>query len=199
MRRLFMTAVFAAGFGAIACGADGSPSYVPETPIAYDGRYLVGSFEQSPGNFWDVCPTRTPGSFTVVVNAGSDGRAYVLFESSDCYGLCQPTNPADSQVDLWLIAAPNLSGAMGLYFDTLMEGDGVHTGRLRFYGTGSACAQETLLADVPIDRLELVDAWSTRCVTVSGLAPYHGIGMAATGGTHRFRVDALRLGPPCHG
>ena len=71
---------------------------------------------------------------------------------------------------------------------------------MRFYGTGSVCAQETLLADIPLDRLELIDDLEHALRDGERPRPrYHGIGMAATGGTHSIRVDALRLGPPCHG
>jgi len=182
MRRLFMTAVLVALSSS--CGrADGPTSYVPDAPIAYDGRYLAGSFEQQQGNFWDVCFTRTPELLRHMFDGGSDGSAYMMLESGGCFTGCMPNNASLSLFDIWFVGAPSVS-AMGVYFDAKNVAGTAPTGSLHFYGTGSVCAQETLLADAPLDRLELIDAWSTRCVTVSGLAAYHGIGIAVTGGSH---------------
>jgi len=197
MRRLFMTVVVAAAT-AIACGgADGPTSYVPDAPLAYDGRYLAGSFEQQQGNFWDVCQTRTPELLRQMVDGGADGNAYLMLESGGCLGGCGANNPSLSLFDMWFVGAPSVS-AMGVYFDAKNVAGTAPTGTLRVYGNGSVCAQEILLAEVPLDRLELTSDWSTRCATVDELGLYHGIGIAMTGGSHVIDLDAFRLGPPCH-
>jgi hypothetical protein len=70
---------------------------------------------------------------------------------------------------------------------------------LSFFGTDGVCEKETLFADIPLDKLQLGAAWSTRCVNVVGTGAHAAIGVAVTGGTHHIGLDALRLGPACGG
>jgi len=193
-----MTVVLSVG-AAIACGSPEAPtSYIPDAPYAYDGRYLAGSFEQQQGNFWDVCHTRTPELLRHMSDGGSDGRAYLMLESGGCSVGCSASNPSLSLFDIWFVGAPSVN-AMGVYFDAKNVVGTAPTGSVRFYGNGTVCALETLLAEIPLDRLQLTSDWSTRCATVDELGLYHGIGIAVTGGAHVIDVDAFRLGPPCHG
>src|SRR5687767_13387759 len=87
MRRLLVTILLPVICSlAIAC-ADGSTGgrpgtiedYVPDVPIAYNARYLDGSFEGNQGFGWDTCYTRTLGKITHPQAGGSEGSSHVTF------------------------------------------------------------------------------------------------------------------------
>jgi hypothetical protein len=209
MRRLFVTILLPAlSAMAIACADDstaGPPGtmedYVPDAPIAYDARYLDGSFEGNQGFGWDTCHTRTPGTITRAQSGGSDGSSYVTFESAAaCEGGCSPTNLSASHLYAWFSSAPSATAKMGLYFDVEnLGGAGADaTGVLRFYGADLACLQDSVLAEIDLTRLQMSSGWSTRCVTVTGPGADTAIGISVSGGAHKVGIDALRLGPPCH-
>ena len=209
MRRSFMTILLPAlSTLAIACTNDltpGSPgtmeNYVPDAPIAYDARYLDGSFEGNQGFGWDTCYTRTPGKIAHPMTGGSDGTAYVTFESAAaCESGCSPTNPSSSHVYAWFSAAPSATAKMGLYFDVknLAAAGAAPTGVLRFYGTDTVCEQDSVLAEIDLARLQMLSGWSTRCVTITGPGSDTAIGVSVSDGAHAVGIDALRLGPPCH-
>ena len=174
--------------------------YVPDAPIAYDARYLDGSFEGNQGFGWDTCHTRTPGRITHTQPGGSEGSSYVTFESAACEGVCLPTNPSASHLYAWFSGAPSATAKMGLYFDVKnMGGTGAApTGVLRFYGTDLVCQQDSVLAEIQLARLQMSSGWSTRCVTVIGPGADTAIGISVSDGAHTVGIDALRLGPPCH-
>jgi hypothetical protein len=174
------------------------PSYVPSAVFGYDGQYLDGSFEGSPGFGWDMCFTRTPGVMTDKSSGGSQGPVFLTFQSGACAGVCSPDHPSSSQVYTWFSKNTNTSEAMGLYFDVTNMAAIEPTGTLSFYGTDGVCEKETLFADIPLDKLQLGPGWSTRCVNVLGSGAHAAIGVAVTGGTHHIGLDALRLGPVCH-
>jgi hypothetical protein len=207
MRRLLLTfLVPAIALSAIACADDstaGPPGvtedYVPDAPIAYDARYLDGSFEGNQGTGWDTCHTRTPGKLSHASSGGSEGSAYLTFESGACDGTCAPTNPSASHLYTWFIAAPSATAKMGLYFDVKNEGTGgAPTGVLRFYGTDLVCQQDSVLAEIELAKLKMSSGWTTRCATITGPGADTAIGISVSGGTHKIGVDAIRLGPPCH-
>jgi hypothetical protein len=209
MRRVFVTILLPAICSlAIAC-ADGSTAggpratedYVPDVPIAYNARYLDGSFEGNQGFGWDTCYTRTPGKVTHPQSGGSEGSSHATFASAAaCEGRCLPTNPSSSHVYTWFSGAPSATARMGLYFDVKnLGGTGVDpTGVLRFYGTDLVCEQDSVLAEIELGRLRMSSGWSTRCVTVTGPGADTAIGISVSGGAHTVGIDALRLGPPCH-
>ncbi len=209
MRRLLVTIVLPAICSmAIAC-ADGVTTglpgtmedYVPDAPIAYDARYLDGSFEGNQGFGWDTCHTRTPGKISRALTGGSEGTSHVTFEAATaCEGVCSPTNPSASHVYTWFSGAPSATARMGLYFDVknLGASGAVPTGMLRFYGTDLICQQDSVLAEIDLVRLQMTSGWSTRCVTVTGAGADTAIGMSVSDGAHAVGIDALRLGPPCH-
>lgn len=209
MRRLFVTILLPAICSlAIACADNstaGSPGtmedYVPDVAIAYDARYLDGSFEGNQGFGWDTCHTRTPGKITRTEIGGSAGSSHVTFESAAaCEGVCSPTNPSSSHLYTWFSGAPSATARMGLYFDVknLSATGAAPTGVLRFYGTDLICEQDSVLAEIELGRLRMSSGWSTRCVTVTGPGADTAIGMSVSGGAHTVGIDALRLGPPCH-
>ena len=173
------------------------PDYVPSVPFAYDGQYLDGSFEQAPGFGWDRCFTKTPEVVTSMTGGGSQGAAFQLFASGGCSGVCSPDNPSSSQLYAWFSKPTNASDAMGLYFDVINLGSSVPTGVLSFHGTDGVCEKETVFADIPLDRMQLGSAWSTRCVNVVGAGAHAAVGVAVTGGVHSIGLDGLRLGPVC--
>jgi hypothetical protein len=72
-------------------------------------------------------------------------------------------------------------------------------GVLSFYGTDAVCERETVLAQIPLDKLELASAWYTRCVNVVATGAHAAIGVAVTGSAYHIGLDALRLGPTCQG
>jgi hypothetical protein len=212
MRPVFVTTLLVAICStAIACadgpttGGPGTPGtmedYVPDVAIAYNARYLDGSFEDNQGFGWDTCYTRTPGKISRPLTGGSEGSSHVTFESSiACEGTCSPTNSSSSHLYTWFSAAPSATARMGLYFDVKnLSGTGAEpTGVLRFYGTDLSCAQDSVLAEIELARLRMSSGWSTRCVTVTGPGADSAIGTAVSGGAHTVGIDALRLGPPCH-
>jgi hypothetical protein len=207
MRHLSVTILLPAMSAmSIAC-ADGSlagppgtmEDYVPDAPIAYDARYLDGSFEGNQGFGWDTCHTRTPGTISRAQTGGSEGSSYVTFESAAaCEGVCAPTNPSASHVYTWFSSAPSATARMGLYFDVENLGSAAPTGLLRFYGADLACQQDSVLAEIELTRLQMSSGWTTRCVTVTGPGADTAIGISVSGGAHKVGIDALRLGPPCH-
>jgi hypothetical protein len=208
MRRSLVTILLPAlAFTAIACADDLTPGqpgtmddYVPDAPIAYDARYLDGSFEGNQGFGWDTCYTRTPGKIGRTQTGGSEGSAYVTFESAACEGVCSPTNPSASHVYTWFSGAPSATAKMGLYFDVKNLGSAgtAPTGVLRFYGTDIVCEQDSVLVEIELARLQMSSSWSTRCVTLIGPGADTAIGISVSGGAHAVGIDALRLGPPCH-
>ena len=211
MRRLLVTLLptllplLPAMFVANGCADDstaGLPGamedYVPDAPIAYDGHYLDGSFEDNQGFGWDTCRTRTPGTQSRVESGGAAGSAYLLFETGGCEGGCMPTNPSASHVYNWFSVAPSATAKMGLYFDAMNAGAADATGVLRFYGTDLVCQQDSVLAEIDLTRLPLSSSWSTRCVTITGPGADTAIGLSVSGGTHKIGIDAIRLGAPCH-
>ena len=177
------------------------PDYVPSEPFAYDGRYLDGSFEQAQGFGWDTCRTRSAGTLEEVTSgSASQGAGYLTFESAGgCSLTCASANPSSSQVYVWFSKSTNTSAAMGLYFDVRSGMATPPMGTLSFYGTDTLCEQESLLAAIPLDELEPWSDWSTRCVDVLATGAHAAIGVAVTGRSFRIGLDALRLGPPCHG
>jgi hypothetical protein len=204
MRRLLMTVLMPAMW-MVACTDDSpapsgaaSDDYLPDVPIAYDGLYLAGSFEDAQGFGWDTCYTRTPGKVGHPQTPSAQGNWHVAFESGACDGTCAPTNPSASHLYAWFTTTPSATAKMGIYFDAVNAGGDAPTGALRFYGTDTVCEQESLLAEIELSRLQLSSSWSTRCVTVTGPGAAQAIGVAATGGTHKIGIDALRLGAPCH-
>jgi hypothetical protein len=208
MRRLFVTFLLPALCSmTVACADDSTAGprgmmedYVPDAPIAYDARYLDGSFEGNQGFGWDTCHTRTPGKITRTQPGGSEGSSYVTFESAACEGGCLPTNPSASHVYTWFSGAPSATAKMGLYFDVKDLGatGAAPTGVLRFYGTDLVCQQDSVLAEIELARLQMSSGWSTRCVTVIGPGADTAIGISVSDGAHAVGIDALRLGPPCH-
>jgi hypothetical protein len=212
MRRLRPVTTFALLFAtsAVASCADDSNAglpgamedYVPDAPIAYDGRYLDGSFEGNLGTGWDMCATKTPGKPTHPTTGGAQGSSYLRFEAGGCEGVCAATNPSAAQAYAWFSAAPSATAKMGLYFDVLNAGGSDATGALRFYGTDLICQQDSVLAEIDLARLlarlPMSATWSTRCVTVTGPGADTAIGLSVSGGAHQIGIDALRLGPPCH-
>ena len=209
MRRLFVTILLPAiCLTAIACADDstaGPPGstedYVPDAPIAYDARYLDGSFEGNQGTGWDTCHTRTPGKVARIQSGGSEGHSYVTFESGPCEGGCTPTNPSASHLYNWFSSAPSATAKMGLYFDVKNLGvaGSDPSGVLRFYGTDLVCQQDSVLAEIELAKLQLSTSWSTRCVTITGPGADSAVGLSISGDTFKIGVDALRLGAPCHG
>jgi len=182
-----------------ATGGTTGKTYVPDVPAAYDGAYLDGSFEQNQGFGWDTCHTRTPEHLQVVMNGGSQGTDYLLFQTAACeIPDCSPSSPSASEVSVWFKTAPDLTAPVGLYFDAKNEGTDAPDGLLRLYGTDGTCEQESLFAEIPLADLELSQSWATRCVDLTGLASHDAIGLAVTGGSHQIGLDALRLGPACH-
>lgn len=207
MRRLLVTllALLPATFVANGCADDstaGLPGamedYVPDAPIGYDGHYLDGSFEDTLGSGWDLCPTRTPGKHSRVETGGAEGSAYLLFETGGCEAFCEPTNASASHAYAWYNIAPSATAKMGLYFDAMNAGGADATGVLRFYGTDLVCQQDSVLAEIDLTRLPLSSTWSTRCVTITGPGADTAIGLSVSGGTHKIGIDAIRLGAPCH-
>ena len=208
MRRSFVTMLLPAiSCMAIACADDltpGTPAavedYVPDAPIAYDARYLDGSFEDNQGFGWDTCHTHTAGNVTHPATGGSEGSSYVTFESGACEPGCSPANPSASHVYAWFSGAPSATARMGLYFDVKnLGGTGVApTGVLRFYGTDLVCEQDSVLAEIDLARLQMSSGWVTRCVTVIGPGADTAIGISVSDGAHTIGIDAVRLGPPCH-
>ena len=209
MRRLFVTILLPAICSLASACADNSTlgtsgtmeNYVPDVPIAYDARYLDGSFEGNQGFGWDTCYTRTPGKIARMPTGGSEGSFHVTFESAAaCEIGCSPANPSASQVYTWFSAAPSATARMGLYFDVRnLGGTGAEpTGVLRFHGTDLVCEQDSVLAEIDLARLRMSSSWSTRCVTVTGPGSDTAIGTSVSGGAHAVGIDALRLGPPCH-
>jgi hypothetical protein len=196
----FATALAVAALAACqSAPPDGPPDYVPSTPLAYDGQYLDGSFEQSLGFGWDLCFTKTPAALTSMATGGSQGPAYLLFGSGGCSGVCSADNPSSSQLYAWFSKPPNTREVMGLYFDVINMGSTTSpSGVLSFYGTDGVCEKEAVFADVPLDRLKLGSGWSTRCVNVTGPGAHAAIGVSVTGGAHSIGLDALRLGRVCH-
>lgn len=206
MRRSFVTMLLPAiSCMAIACADDltpGTPAavedYVPDAPIAYDARYLDGSFEGNQGFGWDTCYTHTAGKVTHPATGGSEGSSFVTFETAGCEDVCSPTNPSASHLYAWFSGAPSATAKMGLYFDIKNLGDAGASGVLRFYGTDIVCEQDSVLAEIPLARLQMSSGWSTRCVTVIGPGADTAIGISVSDGAHNVGIDALRLGPPCH-
>jgi hypothetical protein len=203
---------------AVGCGPDPSPGggsivgeadaatppsrggYVPAAPIAYDGKYLDGSFEENPGFGWDTCRTRTPERLSVLMSGSSEGSYHLSFETaSGCSESgCRADAPSSSQVYLWFKAPPAIADA-GLYLDVKNLAGTPPEGTLRFYGTDHLCEQEVLLAEVALGELSFPasPAWGTRCVTLTRLDAHIAIGIAVTGGDHAIGIDALRVGRPC--
>jgi hypothetical protein len=181
-------------------GTVGSTDYVPDVPVDYDGRYLDGSFEQNQGFGWDTCHTRTPTRISVPETGASDGSRFVMFDSVGPPTPWSPTNPSASQLYMWFSAPPSATAATGVYFDAKNVGGagGVVTGVLRLYGTNAVCERESALAEIELDRLQLMPDWTTRCATITGLGAHAGIGLAMSGDTYQIGIDAFRLGPPCH-
>jgi hypothetical protein len=189
-----------AGCGAApSSGAGAAADYSPDVAFAYDGQYLDGSFEGLPGFGWDRCFTRTPGVVTQANGGASEGNDFVLLASSAaCSGACGASQPSASQLYLWFKARPSATAAASLYFDVRNAGEMLPSGSVQIYGTDSGCEGETLLAEAPLDRLEMSSSWATRCITLAGPGAYAAIGVALTGGPHSIGLDALRFGPPCH-
>jgi hypothetical protein len=188
--------------GAVACQSappDPPPSYVPAAVFAYDGQYLDGSFEGTLGSGWDQCFTRTPEVMQHMTAGGSHGPVFLAFQSGGCSGVCAPDNPSSSQLYAWFSRNTNTSEPMGLYFDVANMAAAEPTGTLSFFGTDGVCEKETLFADIPLDRLQLTSGWTTRCVNIVGSGAHAAIGVSITGGVHHIGLDALRLGPTCHG
>jgi hypothetical protein len=173
-------------------------NYVPDAPIAYDARYLDGSFEGNQGTGWDSCHTRTPGTIAHPQTGAAEGTSYVSFESGGCEGICSPTNPSASHLYNWFSTAPSATAKMGIYFDGKNLGSADPSGVLRFYATDLACEQSGVLAEIDLSRLQLTSEWSTRCVTVTGPGADAAIGMSISDGTYKVGLDAIRLGAPCH-
>lgn len=192
-----------AGCGPSSDGAapPSSGGYVPAAPIAYDGRYLDGSFEDNPGFGWDSCRTRTPERVELLMSGSSEGTYHLSFRAAAECGEpgCRADAPSVSQVYLWFKTPPAMADA-GLYFDVKNLVGAAPEGTLRFYGTDDLCAQEVLLAEVALADLALspTPTWSTRCVTVTSLGAHDAIGLAVTGGDHAIGIDALRVGRSCH-
>ena len=173
--------------------------YVPDAPIAYDARYLDGSFEGNQGFGWDTCYTRTPGKITHPQTGGSEGSSYVTFESAACEGMCLPTNPSASHVYAWFSGAPSATAKMGLYFDVKnLGGTGAVHGRaaLLRHRRGLRAGQRPRgdRSRPPADVVGLEHP----------LRDCHRPGRRQRDrhlGELRARtvgIDALRLGPPCH-
>lgn len=183
-----------------AAGTAGSGDYVPDVPVAYDGRYLDGSFEEIPGFGWDTCYTRTPATLSLPETGASHGSRFVRFDTAGAAGPWSPTNPSASLLYLWFTTAPSATAEMGIYFDakTFDAAGAVPSGLLQLYGTDKLCEQESALAELELGRLQLSSDWATRCVTVTGPGAHAAIGLALSGGSHQIGIDALRLGPPCH-
>ena len=208
MRRLRLVTICALLFATsavVSCADDsnaGLPGamedYVPDAPIAYDARYLDGSFEGNLGTGWDLCLHANAGEAHPCGDRRRRGSSYLLFEAGDCEGGCAPTNPSASHAYSWYSAAPSATAKMGLYFDAMNAGGADATGVLRFYGTDLVCQQDSVLAEIDLARLPLSSTWSTRCVTVTGPGADTAIGLSVSGGAHKIGIDALRLGAPCH-
>ena len=189
MRRLFVTILLPAICSlAIACADDstagppgGMEDYVPDAPIAYDARYLDGSFEGSLGTGWDTCHTRTPGKVARIQSGGSEGNSYVTIESGVCEGVCSPTNPSASHLYTWFSSAPSATARMGLYFDVKNLG-----------GTGAAVRRACCASTAPTwsasrtassprsssPACRCRRAGATRCVTVTGPGADTAIGIS---------------------
>jgi len=196
--------LLAPALAAIACADDppgpsrATEDYVPDARVGYDARSLDGSFEGNQGTGWDTCHTRTPSKIGRAESGGSEGSAFVTFESGTCDVTCAPTNPSSSHLYAWFSTPPSATARMGLYFDVMSSGSGDPTGVLRFYGTDLLCEQDSVLAEIELARLRPSSGWSTRCVTITGPGADTAIGLSVSGGTYRIGIDALRLGPPCH-
>jgi len=204
MRVVGLAFMFAVALGAAACNSAPSPEkppdYVPGMPFGYDGQYLEGSFEGPQGEGWDTCYTKTAGVTRQKDTGGSNGSSFLVFESSDCSIGCSAGNPSSSQAYLWFSKPTNTSDLVGLYFDAVNMDSAAPTGVLAIYGTDIVCEEETpLVREIHLDELELGTDWNTRCVDLAATGAHAAIGLAVTGGAHRIGIDALRLGPPCHG
>ncbi len=198
-------AAISSGCGASSSAGPGKTgeTYVPEAPVAYDGKYLDGSFEDGNGFGWDTCYTRTFGEVTKPASGGSEGDGYVsLGTAASCrdpsLATCgQADAPSTSQLYLWF-KTPVPASEMGLYFDAKIAAGADVAGSLRLYGTNLECTEEALLADVPLGDLHLTSTWSVRCVNVTHLDAHGAIGLAVIDGTQAIYVDAIRIGHACH-
>jgi hypothetical protein len=70
------------------------------------------------------------------------------------------------------------------------------SGRLELYAVNLVCEEERILANIPLDALQLSGDWSTRCFDLA-LGPQENLGLAVVGAQYHLGIDAVRLGPPC--
>jgi hypothetical protein len=172
-------------------------NFVPDAPPAYDERNGLGSFEDNQGFGWDTCSTRTP-EIVSLQSDGSEGSAFMSFQSVDDRARAEFPSDRPSASQLYLWSRPASERNENLYFDVKNLAGTAVSGSILFYGTDHICSDEQLLLEVDLALIELLPAWATRCVTVSGLRAHEALGIAVTGAAHSIGLDAFRFGPPCH-